>query len=72
MGTRSGASALVINSYAPELVPIIYYHDKTRVHMLYFCVILGAGCMVIVSLSIYIQCIYIFVCKLYILLCIPS
>ena len=24
------------NSYAPELVPIFYYRDKTRVHMFYF------------------------------------
>ena len=24
------------NSYAPELVPILYYRDKTRVQMFYF------------------------------------
>ena len=24
------------NSYAPELVPIFYYHDKTQVQMFYF------------------------------------
>ena len=29
MGTRSGA----YNSYAPELVLMFYYRDKTRVHM---------------------------------------
>ena len=29
MGTRSGAC----NSYAPELVPIVYYRGKTRVQM---------------------------------------
>ena len=33
MGTRSGAW---FNSYAPELVPMFYYRDKTRVHMFYF------------------------------------
>ena len=33
MGIRYGASALVINSYAHELVPIVYYRDKTRVQM---------------------------------------
>ena len=33
MGIRYGASALVINSYTHELVPIVYYRDKTRVHM---------------------------------------
>jgi len=33
MGIRYGASALVINPYAHELVPIVYYRDKTRVQM---------------------------------------
>ena len=28
------------NSYAPELVPMIYYRDKTRVQMFYFLSIL--------------------------------
>ena len=26
----------VIKSYSPELVPIFYYRDKTRVQMVYF------------------------------------
>ena len=36
MGTRSGASALVINSYATELVPMVYYCIKPQVQMFYF------------------------------------
>ena len=35
MGTRSGAHSW-FNSYAPELVPIFHYRDKTRVQMFYF------------------------------------
>jgi len=33
MGSRSGASALVIYF---RLVPIFYYRDKTREHTIYF------------------------------------
>jgi len=41
MGTRSGAwlAHSWFNSYAPELVPIFIYRDKTRVHMFYFLIL---------------------------------
>ena len=34
MGTSSGAYEW-FNSYAPELVPMFYYRDKTQVQMFY-------------------------------------
>ena len=42
MGTRSGAH-LWFNSYAPELVPMVYYRVKPRVQMFYFLILNNTG-----------------------------